>query len=111
MADASIDAESVLDFVTKHYSDLKTKAETDNTRPGPPNEQIKAVIVLIDKLYETIKKGDASHDQIAGQLNELKTKYNELGLTDSYTRYTYANTSLNMIVDGFNEIEAGVESE
>lgn len=106
------DTESLLEFVNKHYDRLKTQAETDNI-PGPSNENITDVIAQIDNLYKTINKGGASHDEIVKQLNELKTLYNglsELDLT-SYTRYIEANDSLNMIVDGFNEVEAGVGGE
>ena len=105
MADAKPDTESLLEFVTRHYKDLKTKAETDNNTP--PNDKIAAVIIVINELYETIKKGDAIHEKIVEQLNALRTPYNALGLTDPYTRYIEANDSLNMIVDGFNEVDAG----
>jgi len=104
------DTESVLDFVTRHYEDLKTKAETDNNTPK--NDKIAVVIAQIDNLYKTITtKDDISHDEIAGQLKEIKTLYNGLGDLDtgSYTRYIEANNSLNMIVDGFNEVEAEAE--
>jgi len=105
------DTESVLDFVTRHYEDLKTKAETDNNTPK--NDKIAVVIGRIDELYKTIKKDKVTHEEIGEQLKELKTLYNglsELDLT-SYTRYTEANGRLNMIVDGFNEVEAGVGGE
>jgi len=115
MADAKPDTESLLEFVTRHYKDLKTKAETDNNTP--PNDKIAAIIVQIDELYKTITTtGDISHDEIVKQLNALKTLYNGLGLQlgediTSYTRYIDANDSLNMIVVGFNEVEAGVGGE
>ena len=106
MTDAILDGESVLDFVTSHYDRLKREAET-----GPSNASITAVIDRINTLYKTITtKGDDTHDEIVKQLKELKTQYNGLGplLGDdivSYTRYIDANTSLIMIVDGFNEVE------
>ena len=108
MADAKPEPESVLAFVNKHYKDLKKQAQDD-----PPNDKITAVIVPIDELYKTITTtGDISHEKIVEQLNALKTQYNELGsqLGDditSYPRYIDANTSLIMIVDGFNEVDAG----
>ena len=111
MADAKPDTESLLEFVTRHYKDLKTKAETDNNTP--PNDKIAAIIVQIDELYKTITTtGDISHDEIVKQLNALKTLYNGLGPQlgediTSYTRYIDANDSLNTIVDGFNEVDAG----
>jgi uncharacterized protein YeeX (DUF496 family) len=113
MADAVPDTESVLEFVTKHYAGLKLEAETDN---NPEKKEITDVIALIHNLYETIDKDGATHDEIAGKLKTLKTQYNELGslLGDdigSYTRYTEANASLNMIVDGLKEVEAGVGGE
>jgi hypothetical protein len=103
------DTESVLDFVTRHYEDLKTKAETDNNTPK--NDKIAVVIGRIDELYKTIKKDKVTHDEIVKQLKELKPLYNGLGDLDtgSYTRYIEANNSLNMIVDGFNEVEAEAE--
>ena len=106
------DTESVLAFVTRHYEDLKNQAQDDNKPPDPPNDKITAVIIVINELYETIKKGGASHDEIVEQLQEIKKQYSALDLDiDSYTRYTEATTSLNTIVDGFNEVDAGVGSE
>jgi uncharacterized protein YeeX (DUF496 family) len=108
MADAVPDTETVLEFVNRHYAKLKREAQDDNTA----NENITRVIDLIDGLFDTVnKKADATHDEIAGQLKALKTNYNELGAQldlGEYTRYIDANDSLNMIVDGLEEVEAGV---
>ena len=102
------DTESVLAFVNSRYTDLKNEAEADN---DPANENITHVITLIDNLYKTITtKDDISHEKIVEQLKALKTRYNELGLTGSYTRYIEANNSLNMIVGGLEEVEAEAES-
>ena len=102
MADAT---ESVLAFVNRHYADLKKQAQDDN---DPANENITAVIALIGKLYKTINKGDASHDEIAGQLKALKTLYNGLSELDLelYSRDIEANHSLHIIVEGLEEVEA-----
>ena len=112
MADAILDGDSVLEFVKKQYDGLKKQAQDDNNIPGPSNENITDVIARIDELYNTIKKGEVTHDEIVKQLNALKTQYNELSSQlgkdiASYTRYTEAKNSLNMIVDGFNEVDAG----
>ena len=110
MTDAILDGESVLEFVTRHYEDLKNQAQDDNT---PSNASITAVIDRIDTLYKTITtKGEVTHDEIVKQLKELKTQYNNLGpllgddIVVSYTRYIDANTSLSMVVDGLEEVEA-----
>lgn len=111
MADAAVpDTETVLEFVNRHYAGLKRDAETDN---NPENENITRVIGLIDGLFDTINKDDATHDTIVDQLKALRTNYKDLGplLGDdiiSYARYLDANDSLNMIVDGLEEVEAGV---
>ena len=110
MADAKPELD-LLRFLNEHYAKLKDLVETDK------NDKITAVIVGIDTLFNTITTtGDISHDEIVKQLNALKTLYNGLGLQlgediTSYTRYIDANDSLNMIVVGFNEVEAGVEGE
>jgi hypothetical protein len=110
MTDAILDGESVLDFVTRHYEDLKNQAQDDNNIPGPSNENITDVIAQIDNLYKTITT--ISHEKIVEQLKALRTPYNTLDLdTTSYTRYIQANNSLNMIVGGFNEVEEEVEEE
>jgi uncharacterized protein YeeX (DUF496 family) len=111
MADAVPYTETVLEFVNKQYAKLKWEAADDNTA----NENITRVIGLIDGLFDTInKKADATHDEIAGQLKALKTQYNTLDddlNLEEYTRYVEANASLNMIVDGLEEVEAGVRGE
>ena len=105
--------ESVLAFVTRHYDELKAEAKKDNESSHPKQEEVTDVIALIDKLYETINNttGDISHEKIVEQLKALKTQYNTLGLTDPYTRYIDANASLNMIVGGLEEVDAGVGSK
>ena len=102
MTDAILDGESVLDFVTRHYDDLKNQAQDDNM-PDPSNANITAVIAQIDNLYKTITT--ISHEKIVEQLKALRTQYNDLGLTGPYTRYIEANNSLNMIVGGLEEVE------
>ena len=109
MADAKPEPD-LLRFLKDRYLLLKTQAETDNTTPDPPNEDITTVIALIDELYKTINtKDDISHDEIVKQLNALRTPYNELKLEGSYTRYTEATERLKLIVDGLEEVEAGGE--
>ena len=112
MADAVPD--SVLAFVKNQYDGLKKQAQ-DKTL-DPPNEAITTVIARIDELYNTINKGEVTHDEIVKQLNALKTQYNELSSQlgkdiASYTRYTEANNSLNMIVGGLKEEEEEEEEE
>jgi hypothetical protein len=113
MADAVPDTESVLDFVTKHYTDLKREAEEDNKKtPDPKKGEITAVIKSIGNLFDTINTTDATHDTIAGKLKAFYMAYKDLKLGDTdaaaYTRYKDAFGSLNMIVDGLEEVEAGV---
>jgi hypothetical protein len=109
MADAVPDTESVLGFVNRHYAGLKPQAEKDN---NSANGNITRVIGLIHGLFETINKPDATHDTIAGQLKAFYTAYEDLKLSDTdaatYTRYKDAFGSLNTIVDGLEEVEAGV---
>ena len=114
MADA--DTESVLDFVNKHYAGLKREAEEDNKiTPDPKKGEITAVIKLIDDLLKTVLDTTTStHDTIVGQLKALGVAYKALKLPDTdatYTRYNDAVESLNMIVEGLEEVEAGVRGE
>jgi hypothetical protein len=106
---AVADTESVLDFVNKHYPGLKREAEEDNKiTPAPKKGEITAVIKLIDDLLKTVLDTTTStHDTIVGQLKALGVAYEALKLPDidtTYTRYNDAFESLNMIVDGLEEV-------
>ena len=108
MADAKPEPD-LLRFLKDRYLLLKHHAETDNT---PKNDKIAAVIVRIDELYNTINTGEVTHEKIVEQLKALRTPYNTLDLDlTSYTRYTEANSRLNMIVDRLEEVEAEEEEE
>lgn len=108
MADAKPKPD-LLRFLKDRYLLLKTQAETDNKTPDPPNENIRAVITLIDKLYETITKPDVSHDQIVKQLQNLHKRYDELKLDDPYSRYKDASARLNHLNTIVFNIRAGSE--
>ena len=105
------DTESLLEFVNKHYAGLKLEAENDNKPSGPNKEEITAVIKSIDDLLKTVLDTTTStHDTIVGQLKALRVAYEALKLHDTdatYTRYKDAIESLNMIVAGLEEVEAG----
>jgi alcohol dehydrogenase class IV len=110
MADAVPD--TVSEFVKSRYPDLKKEAETDN---NSSNEKITAFISLIDKLFNTFKTPDSTHDAIVDQLNAIQIAYASLELDASdYPRYETAAASLNTIVDalkgaGEGEGEGGQE--
>jgi hypothetical protein len=109
MADAKPKPD-LLRFLNEHYNNLKGLAETDNKTPDLPNENITAVITLIDKLYETITTtGDISHDEIVKQLKNLHDRYDELNLEDPYSRYKDASARLNNLNTIVFNIRAGSE--
>jgi len=114
MADVVPDTETVLEFVNKHYVKLKVEAEADNTDISK-RDKIITVIKLIDDLLNTVLDTTSTHDTVAGQLKALGVAYTNLKLGDTdaatYTRYKDAFESLSMIVDGLEEVEAGVEGE
>ncbi len=84
----------VLTFVTTNYEKLKSEADSDN---DPKNENVTAVIKLIDNLYQTIKNPDATHDTIVGQLKPLQTAYDELNPLLSSTEYVSYNEANNRL--------------
>jgi len=110
MAKTTTTADSeLLDFVQKHYNELKAEAEADNTDDTTSTQaEIKKVIELIDVLFATINKADVTHEKIVEQLKALRDAYDSLKLNDTdaaYTRYKNAFESLNMIVGGLEKDE------
>lgn len=109
MAKTTTTADSeLLDFVQKHYNELKAEAEADNTDDTSTQTEIKNVIGLIEILFNIIKKDDVTHEKIVEQLKALRDAYDSLKLNDTdaaYTRYKNAFESLNMIVGGLEKDE------
>ncbi len=102
MAKTTTTADSeLLDFVQKHYNELKAEAEADNTDDTSTQTEIKNVIGLIEILFNIIKKDDVTHEKIVEQLQEIKKQYSNLKLYETdYTRYKEADENLNTIMTG-----------
>jgi hypothetical protein len=102
MAKTTTTADSeLLDFVQKHYNELKAEAEADNTDDTSTQTEIKNVIGLIEILFNTIKKDEVTHQEIVKQLQEIKKQYSNLKLDEpDYTRYKEADENLNTIMTG-----------
>lgn len=102
MAKTTTTADSeLLDFVQKHYNELKAEAEADNTHDISKQTEIKNVIGLIEILFNIIKKDEVTHEEIVKQLQEIKKQYSNLKLDETdYTRYKEADENLNTIMTG-----------
>ena len=96
--------ETLVGFVTAQYNKLKKELnpETDS------NEDVKAVIVLINALFETFKNTDSKHDAIVNQLKAIQKEYVNLDPTE-YPRHKNAVAGLNAIVDELKEKDVGGE--
>jgi capsular polysaccharide biosynthesis protein len=98
----------VLTFVKKKYDNLKSEADGDN---DPKKENVTAVIKLIDTIYQTIIKSEATYDTIVGQLKHLQTAYDGLSFSTEYVNYKEANNRLRRIVDVTGAKEEKEEEE
>lgn len=94
--------ESLVGFVTAQYNKLKNQANDTST---PSKEDIKAVIVRIDKLLETFKNPDSKHDAIVAQLKEFRNGYDVNLNPTEYPHHKNALAGLNAIVDELKEEE------
>ena len=104
MADAE---ETLVGFVTAQYNKLKKELnpETDS------NEDVKAVIVIINALFETFKNTDSKHDTVVAQLKAIQKKYDVNLNTDEYPHHKNALANLNAIMAALKEKEKEKEEE
>lgn len=92
MADAE---ETLVGFVTARYNKLISELTDDH------EQKSKAVIVLINALFETFKNTDSKHDAIVEKLAELQKAYIELESSldlNDYPRYANASANLKTIM-------------